>query len=423
MVSSVDKIRVNIYDLLLAYFMFWAGFSLRRWQPRVIVVTGSVGKTILLHILNEQFQDRAHCSFGANADLGIALDIVGEKGVTDSRWHWLRLVLVVPFKAFSFTRTQQFYVAEIDLARPKTAQRLASWLKPERTLWVSGSTAHAVNFEKQAAATGSTVAELIAKEMLILAKQTKTAVYVDSDSPAMIKTLAPLKQKVKAVKPQLLSYELKADSTRFKFKRTTFLFAEPQPKQISRQLAYCLQLVSDLKLDLKSDFRQMQLPPGRSSYFLGSGGWGMIDSSYNAQIESVLAVLSMFEVIDSGHKWAVIGDMIEQGDQTEAEHQRLAQALLKLELERLVLVGRRCRQYVYPIVKQDRPNRVVSFLKPKQALDYLSSQLQGRELVLFKGSLFLEGIIEALLKDPSQAAKLCRRNRLARRWRNKWELP
>ena len=423
MANLIENIRLKVYGLLVSYFMFWASISLRRWRPRVIVVTGSVGKTILLHILAEQFDDQAHCSFGANADVGIALDIVGETGVLESRWHWFWLLLVVPIKAFSFTRHQPFYVVEIDLVRPQTAQRLAVWLKPERTLWISGSAAHAANFEKQAAATGSSVDQLIADEMLILAHHTKTAVYVDGHQPAMLKALESLKHKVRPINNQLLSYEVKPDSASFKFKQATFLFGAPQPEPISRQLAYCLHLVNDLKLTLKSDFRQLDLPPGRSSYFVGSGGWGMIDSSYNAQLESVLAILSMFEAIDVKHKWAVIGDMVEQGSYAKTEHQRLATALLELQLERLVLIGRRCHKYVYPTIERHQPGRAVSFLKPKPGLDYLKAQLSGQELVLFKGSLFLEGIVEALLKDPAQAVNLCRRNRLARRWRNKWELP
>ena len=423
MKGLVSSLKPRIHDGLARYFMFWASFSLKRWQPRVIVITGSVGKTGLLHILAQQFGEKAHYSFGANTEIGIAMDILGEQGVSDSRWHWLRLLLVAPIKAAYFKRQPSYYLVEFDLAKPNRAARLASWLKPERTIWISKSRAHADNFENISARSGKSVEQLIADEMLALAQKTSSAIYIDASQTDMASALKPVANKLVAVTNDLLDYQLQADSCSFIFKTASFRFSSPQPKPVSLQLAYCLKLCQDLGIKLQTDLRKMELPPGRSSYFVGKGGYGMIDSSYNAQIESMLALLTMFDSIKTKHKWAVIGDMIEQANYSQIEHQRLAKALLKLDLDRLVLVGKRTKQYVYPDLKAKNPQKVVSFIQPKQALEYLLAELKGKELILFKGSLFLEGIIEALLKDPTQAANLCRRNRLARNWRNRWGLP
>ena len=422
MKDIIYAFRQRLYAGLTKYFIFWASFSLRRWQPRIIVVTGSVGKTMLLHILSAQFGDQAHYSFGANAEVGIAVDIVGQTGVTQSRLHWLKLLFAVPLKALYFTRRQPYYIVEIDLAYPHVAQRLASWLKPERLLWLSNSRVHSANFEKLAARSSKSVDQLTTEELLELASHSQL-IYIDADQAEMAKTLKDFQSKLRPVKHDLLQYTVTASSSSFVFKEARFSFSSPQPKALARQLAYCQQLCADLELPLKADLRQLDLPPGRSSYFLGKQGYGMIDSSYNAQTESLRAILDMFQVIEAKHKWLVIGDMTEQGSYGQAAHEDLAGYLCKLDFDKLVLVGRRGRSYMLPIIKAKLPKKVVSFLKPAPALDYLNKHLSAQDLVLFKGSLFLEGIIEALLKDQSQAINLCRRNRLARRWRNKWGLP
>lgn len=110
----VTKLKKRLYLAVAAYFRFWANISLRRWRPRVISVTGSVGKTTMLRLLELQLKDRAHYSHNANSAFGIAFDIVGLEGVTDSKWRWLYLLLAVPVRSLWFRHQQEFYVVEIN---------------------------------------------------------------------------------------------------------------------------------------------------------------------------------------------------------------------------------------------------------------------------------------------------------------------
>ena len=63
-------------------------------------------------------------------------------------------------------------------------------------------------------------------------------------------------------------------------------------------------------------------------------------------------------------------------------------------------------------------DKVVAFEKQSEALDYLEENIEGGEAILFKGSqsIFLEGIIEALLANKEDASKLPRRGIF---WMNK----
>ena len=84
------------------------------------------------------------------------------------------------------------------------------------------------------------------------------------------------------------------------------------------------------------------------------------------------------------------------------------------------MVGRRTKEYTYPILKKKA--KVVSFDKPQQALEFLEQNLTGKETVLFKGSQYLEWVVEKLLEDPSDKIKLARQDEAHRRRRASWGL-
>ena len=71
---------------------------MRRWHPRVVAVTGSVGKTTMLNLIEQQLGKKAHYSHNANSAYGIAFDVVGLGGVTGSKLQWLYLFVMVPLR-------------------------------------------------------------------------------------------------------------------------------------------------------------------------------------------------------------------------------------------------------------------------------------------------------------------------------------
>ena len=55
---SVARVKKKLYLLVVRYFQLFANISLMRWRPRVIAVTGSVGKTTLLNLLEKHQIDK-----------------------------------------------------------------------------------------------------------------------------------------------------------------------------------------------------------------------------------------------------------------------------------------------------------------------------------------------------------------------------
>lgn len=422
MTLSTARIKKKLYLTVARYFRFFANISLKRWNPRVIAVTGSVGKTTLLNLLELQLGGRAHYSHDANSAYGIAFDILGLDGVRGSKLKWLYLFAAAPIKSIWFRHTQEFYVVEIDGERPHETEFLASWLQPEVTLWVSVGRTHAVYFDGQVAAGQfASVEDAIAHEFAYLPKHTSKLVAYNDDSTLIRKAVAGINgvQTIGVNKKALSSYAVWPNKTGFVVNDTTYTFRQPMPKEVCVQLALLGVLADYLGEPVVTDLACYVQPPGRSNFYEGTRGVKLIDSSYNAHLISMESIVAMYQHMQAEHKWIVIGDIVEQGKAEAEEHTKLGTLLTEAGFERYVLVGRRTQKYTYPALDEAK---TVTFLKPIDAVKYLESELAGDETVLFKGSQYLEGIIERLLKNSDDAAKLPRQEKAAKKRRARWGL-
>lgn len=388
-------------------------------------MTGSVGKTTMLHLLEIQLGDRAHYSHNANSAYGIAFDIVGLRGITDSKWRWLYLMAAVPFRSLWFRHGEEFYVVEIDGERPRETEFLAGWLKPEVTLWVSLGRSHAVYFDNQVRqGLFETVDQAIAHEFGFLPRSTSNLVIADGDNPLITKQLEGISAEVQLVQlGDLKSYQVWPERSQFGLKNSTISFSCPMPRQVAVQLLILERLADYLELPLVEDFADYRPAPGRNSFFKGKNGLKLIDSSYNAHLISMKSIFDMAEQMQADHKWLVIGDIIEQGESEAEQHQKLGEEMAKVKAEKYVLVGRRTKKHTLPALEAaGLADKVQAFDKATEALDYLEGELKGQETVIFKGSQYLEWIVEKLLVDPQDVAKLPRQEPSARRRREAWGL-
>ena len=412
----VSKLKKRFYFVAASYFRFFANFALRRWRPRIIAITGSVGKTTMLHLIEYQLGRKAHYSHNANSAFGIAFDLVNLRGVTGSKLRWLLLIFAVPIKALFYTHTEKFYIVEIDGERPHEAEFLARWLRPEVTLWISLGRSHAVQFQHQVTdGTFENIDKAITHEFAMLPQYTTKQIYIDASVPLMQKAIQKIQAKhqipaavVSCDTKKLTNYTVLPDHTEFIFHKTKFCFAAPLSRDIALQLIMLQHLCDYLAIPLRTDCTKLNLPPGRNSYFSGKNGLKLIDSSYNAHLISVQSILKMMREMQVSHKWLVIGDMVEQGSIEAEEHHKLAELIVDTQPEQVILVGRRTKKYTAPLLKKMQI-RVFTTTDPREALKFIEQNATGQETIVFKGSQYLEWIIEKLLLDPRDAALLPRR--------------
>lgn len=418
--TVVMRLKKRFYFVAAGYFRFFANFALRRWKPRIIAVTGSAGKTTMLHLIEFELGERAHYSHDANSAFGISFDLLGMEGIRGSKWRWFKLIFQAPLRALYYQRKGEFYVVEIDGERPRETEFLATWLRPEVTLWVSLGLSHAIQFEREVTeGKFPSLDEAIAHEFATLPENTQKFVYIDGDQELMRKAIKNIPAKILEFRrSELKRYNVYPTRTDFVFDGASFHFSNPQPRDLAIQLLMLEKLVKYLEVPLKTDFSNLIMPPGRSSFFLGKNGLKLIDSSYNAHIISMESILDMARSLHAGHKWLIIGDIVEQGALEAEEHQKLADLIAKVNPEMVILIGRRTKQYTAPRLRELGVETRTT-LDPHKALKFIEENTNGDETLIFKGSQYLEWIIEQLLENPEDASRLPRREKAAVKRREK----
>ena len=408
--AKISRLKKRFYFIVAGYFRFFASFALKRWNPRIIAITGSAGKTTMLHMVEYELGNDAHYSHDANSAFGVPLDLLGLKGIKGSKLRWLWLFIAAPIRSLYYKHKETFYVVEIDAERPREAGFLAEWLKPEITLWISLGRSHAIQFEQEVKDGKFESLDLaIMDEFANLPKYTKCLVFIDGDNELMCHATKNIQARVSEFhKTDIVKCSVYPTRTEFGTTSTTFRFNSPQPRDLAIQLLMLKDLIKYLKIPLDTDFSAMPLPPGRSSFFYGKNGIKLIDSSYNAHIISMESILSMARAMRASHKWLVIGDIVDEGDIEAEEHRKLADLIASVKPEEIILIGKRTKAYTAPRLKELGFSPKTT-LDPKKALKYIEKHTTGTETLIFKGSQYLEWIIEKLLENPEDAKKLCRR--------------
>lgn len=421
------EIKRFFYFPVAAYFRFFARIRLAIWNPRVIVVTGSSGKTTLLHLIESQLNTRARYSHQANSSFGIPFDILGlrREDLLPGEWFWL--FFLAPFCVFKKPFQEKIYIVEADCDRPGEGKFISEFLTPEVTIWTNSSGAHAKNFDTlERKKKYANVEEAIAHEFGYFIEHTTGKAVVNGDSALIASQLRRLKAPVYTIrkKGKLTGYSVTSGGTEFTVSGQKYAVNALLPEDCYYLLVMTLALLDYLSFQKDLTFANFQMPPGRSSVFQGMKETTIIDSSYNSTPDGMRTIVDMFADYPAKNKWAVIGDMIDLGFSEQNEHEKLAELLVSAGLSKIVLVGPRVSRHTYPklLTMLKDSKKVVRFTLPGDALEYVTTSLKGGETILFKGARFLEGIIEHLLMDKSDVAKLCRREKVWQMRRRAWGL-
>ena len=143
--------------------------------------------------------------------------------------------------------------------------------------------------------------------------------------------------------------------------------------------------------------------PGRGEIKAGPNGRTLIDDSYNANRQSILAIaqamhtLAIKQGTQAGKRWAVVGDIFELGSYAKAEHSNTGAALADY-VDYLVAIGEQARFYVEGAIAAGMPeqnayyyaadvNNAAELAAAKRAAaDLLNTMVQPQDIVLLKGS-------------------------------------
>lgn len=149
---------------------------------------------------------------------------------------------------------------------------------------------------------------------------------------------------------------------------------------------------------------------GRMQRLQGINNTILIDDTYNAAPDSVLAALDVIEGMAAPQHIAILGSMNELGDYTPEAHRIVGAALTPQQIDLVVTIGQDAEQYLAPVAIANGC-RVVSFDNPYDAGLYVKENMQASAVILAEGSqnrVFAEESLKPLLKNPADSEKLVR---------------
>lgn len=117
-------------------------------------------------------------------------------------------------------------------------------------------------------------------------------------------------------------------------------------------------------------------------------GVTIINDAYNANPESMRAALRTLADLGRGRRtWAVLGAMLELGDDSIREHTAVGTQVVRLNISRLLVVGREARALYVSAVQEGSWGDECLFAETvDEAYDVLNAELEPGDLVLFKSS-------------------------------------
>lgn len=129
-------------------------------------------------------------------------------------------------------------------------------------------------------------------------------------------------------------------------------------------------------------------------------GLKIIDDTYNASPDSMIAALDVLISINGGRKIAILADMLELGGYTENFHLEVGSYAAAQNIDMLIAVGHKAKGIYLGAIETMTQERARYFETKEELLDILESIIMPGDVILVKGSrgMAMDQIVKRLLK-------------------------
>ena len=362
----------RVDDTLLAYQQL-ALLHRRALAKPLVAVTGSAGKTTTRELIRAALAPLGaiQASEGNNNnDVGVPLTVLGASAADAA------------------------LVIEMGMRGPGEIERLSRCTEPDLAVITNIGTAHIGRL-------GSREAIAAAKCEITAGLHPKGTVVIPAGDPLLDSALAAVWSgrvlRVRLADDPEVESDLVGDINGDQL----LIDADCLPLQLegrhnARNLLLAVAVADQLGVSRKAlQAMQVTVPGGRNRR-LQQGGLTLLDETYNASPEAVLAALELLAA-QPGRRFAVLGTMLELGDRSLELHQEVAARAVQLGLDGLVLVDGGAEGKAMAEVAAPLPHlQLVSH--PEDAAAPLAAWLNSGDVLLLKASrgVALERLIPLL---------------------------
>lgn len=403
---------------------------LKKYQPTVIMVTGSVGKTstkdAVASVLSFRHYLRAS-EKSYNSEFGVPLTILGSKNPWARPDAWLKVFLSALALRFLPSHYPKLLVLEVGADRPGDLARILRIATPDAVVVTqlppmpvhveAYATPAAVREEEFAPAYAlapaaplilsaddeyaSALARPLDVEVLTYGFATNADVQLSDEAPYIEEgRVAGMEATI-----SILGVVRKI--------RVAGALGRPQLLAPAAAIAAACALGMEHEEALTASL-SYQPPAGRGRLIRGINNSILIDDSYNASPAAVEEALASLQIAagaqTGGRRIAVLGDMLELGRYSQQEHERIGISAAK-KCDVLVTVGMRSYAGAEAAVAAGLATEAVySFDTSTEAAALLVGLVSSEDIVLIKGSqgVRMERIAEVLLENPKDTQLLVR---------------
>jgi len=423
-------------------FQLEARLVLKKYKPKIIAVTGSVGKTttrdFLYSVLSKKiFVRKSEKSIATG--LGIMLTVIGRPradiAVTLGRSSFLS-VSGYFLSTFFFGLKLLFWksdypcwlILEIDADKPGDVDSIKEWLHIDILVVtaIGSAPSHIEAF-------GSDIEKFLAEKNKLLDSVSREGTLVfnaDDQTTCRMVGESPLRKiscgttgdcDFRGSDFEILSANTgglqKPTGMRFDIllnsgtKKTTATIMDSVG--VHNEYATLLSVaVADLfsikPAEAIKAIEKFVLLPGRMKIIAGVKDSTIIDDSYNSSPIAVSQAVETFARMAGGRKIAVVGDMLELGKFSADEHREVGKLLAPVA-QCVVCVGLRARRIAETMLSLSfDENNISCFDTAGEAGDFLQNFIQPGDLILVKGSqnMRLEKVVEQIMRHPEDAHNL-----------------
>lgn len=416
----------HFFKTIIVRILSWqAALLLRRTKPTIIAITGSVGKTstkdAVYAILRQHMHARkSEKSF--NSELGVPLTILGLKNAWSNPLGWFKNIIDGFFVIAHPGNYPKVLVLEMGVDRPGDMARLCEWITPDYVVLtrLPDVPVHVEYFDSPEAVTAE-------KMQLVSALPLDGTLIYNHDDEQIRSRIGSLPQtaigfsryslsQFTASADQVVYRDGVATGLEFKLTHLSSTFALRVQGSLGVQHAYnyaaAVAVATQFDIPINEAVRNLldhQPPAGRMRLIPGLKHTLIIDDTYNSSPTAAeRALLTLKELKGGNRKIAVLGDMLELGQYSTSEHEKIG-ALAATCCDVLITVGVRARKMAAGalanglsekhIYQYDSIERVAAELQP---------MLKRDDLILVKASQSIRGekLIYELMAEPQRAAEL-----------------